>query len=272
MSLGELARRNEVWVFVTVLVCANALWATFIWLDLVHFLPVSYTRIAVLALSLVGVVYAFRGFRGVIELVLPMLEWRHHIGWYAFALFMAPVACAVCLFAYVVLAGGELERPGLNSYVFSSVTIMARIFVLAFVGEIVWVGYTARQLTARGHTPYAAALVVGFFWALWWLPYVFYGFGVVPGLTFPLLLVAQTGVAIMCTFLYYQTRSALLVLLMQATFNMTILVFPVIPPTGGVVMAWLFAVAYLVLGTALFAVFGPKPLFRNGTEVPVSVS
>jgi len=43
-------------------------------------------------------------------------------------------------------------------------------------------------------------------------------------------------------------------------FNATILVFPVTPTEGGVATYWAFALTYFTAATALFLVFGPRPL------------
>ena len=65
----------------------------------------------------------------------------------------------------------------------------------------------------------------------------------------------------MCTFVYMHTKSGLLVLCLQVTFNFTILALPITPAVGGFTTYWTFAVTYFIAALLLFVIFGPKPLF-----------
>ncbi|MDA0811383.1 MAG: hypothetical protein O3C21_03175, partial [Verrucomicrobia bacterium] len=88
------------------------------------------------------------------------------------------------------------------------------------------------------------------------------------------LLFNQMGIAAMCAFVYFHTRSGLLVLVMQIMFNATILVFPITPTVGGAPTYWAFALTYFCAALILFLIFGTKPIFAERTrktgEIPVT--
>ncbi|MFY7905509.1 MAG: hypothetical protein ACOVO0_05170, partial [Burkholderiaceae bacterium] len=82
--------------------------------------------------------------------------------------------------------------------------------------------------------------------------------GVIPDLPLDALLVNMLGVAAMCGFVYSHTKSGLAVLTLQLSLNSSLLIFPVVPDSGGVATYWLFAVVYFIAVFLLYARFGPS--------------
>ena len=217
-------------------------------------------RFALLAAVLGGVVVTARGWGGITDLLRPMLQWRRPLQWYLFAFLWNPAICLLVLAGLYTLNRSAAPEFSPNFDLVTRPYILRTLLISSFIGEIVWISYAIRKLSGS-FTPYVSALIVGVVWTAWWIPMVFYNIGIVPDLPLAALLFNQIGIAAMCTFVYMHTKSGLLVLCLQLTFNFTILVLPVTPAVGGFTTYWAFAVTYFTAALLLFAIFGPKPLF-----------
>lgn len=257
-TFRDWVHRYEVWVFLCLIVVVNAVFVTMVAKD---FLPRSLYplgRFALLGGVLASVVLVGSGLRGIIDLLRPMTKWQVKPGWYLLALLWAVgVASLVLLLEQFVAT--DPTPYGATLHAVMKPRIQATILIGAFVGEIVWVSYALRNLTTR-FTPFVSSQIVGVFWTLWWMPMVILNYGIIPDLPPVALLINQTGIAAMCAFIYWHTRSGFLVLLLQIMVNSTLLIFPVIPTEGGVGTYWAYAVTYYICAALLFAVFGPKPM------------
>jgi hypothetical protein len=256
----SLLRKYEVWCFLVLIVVVNAVFVSSIGFGILSERFYQLGRFALLAAILITVVTAARATEGIMDLLRPMLQWRRSPKWYLFAFLWNP---AVCLLVLAVLY--QLHPEGMPEFepdfaIAANPYIIRTILLSSFVGEIVWISYATRRLSAS-FTPYVSALIVGLVWTAWWLPMVYYNIGIVPDLPVGALLFNQMGIAAMCTFVYMHTRSGLLVLCLQLTFNFTILILPVTPAVGGFVTYWAFAISYFTAALMLFVIFGPKPLF-----------
>lgn len=254
-------RAAEIWVVLGLLVLLNVAFISGIHWKKVPFGLYAYGRFVLLGLGLVVAVAFFRGPRGALGLVRPMTVWRVAPGWYLLAAAWAPLMCVVTLLTKGLSTGFQVLRADL--VIFTQPENLLMILVGSFIGEIVWVSYAINRLAGR-FTVLVASLIVGVFWTLWWMPIVKLGVGVIPGLPFGALLLNMLGVAAMCGFIYARTGSGLVVLLLQVTLNSMLLVFPVLPISGGLKTYWLFAVIYLLASLGMHAAFGPRPLLALG--------
>lgn len=257
--MGVTSKRNEIWLFIGLIIVANAL---FVGAIANGYLPRSLYasgRFGLLAVLLFLTVFALRRWNGIADLLKPLFKFNVPIKWYMFALLWAPAHCVVLLAIKYLISGASITELTPSFSVVSQPAILKVIIFSSLIGEIVWISYAVRQLSDR-MTYYLAGCVVGFFWTLWWMPMVYFNIGIVPDLPIAGLLFLQTGVALMCAFLYIHTKSAVVILLMQTVFNSSILAFPVMPTTGGVPTYWTFAVFYFSTATLLFAFFGVQPL------------
>ncbi len=278
ISLIKHIRANEIWIFLLILIAANAVFVSAVVQGHLPSGVYGHGRFILLASILFALVFWLRGISGVWQVLRPMFEWRRSLGLYLFAFFWTIALCTIVLFAKGIFTGDSLQlsdlTPGLQS--FSHLGLLKTLFISSFIGEVVWISYALRQLSRR-YTYYVSALIVGFFWTLWWLPMAVHNFGIIPNLPLPALFINQSGIAIMCAFVYFHTRSGLLVLLMQIAFNATILVFPVTPDQGGPGTYWAFAITYFVCATLLVLRFGPHPLVHceiraTGSPDPSKIS
>lgn len=258
-------RKYEVWWFLGLIVVINALFVSGISFDILPENLYSNGRFALLAGILGGIVLLARGWSGIADLLRPMAEWRRPVGWYLFAFLWNPAICLLLLAVLYTLNRSAMPEFSPNFAVAVRPSVIKTVLISSFIGEIVWISYAIRRLSTS-FSPYVCALIVGVAWTAWWVPMVYYNFGVIPNLPLGGLLLNQTGVALMCTFVYMHTKSGFLVLCLQLMFNTSILVLPITPGAGGVTTYWIFAVTYFIAASLLFVIFGPKPLFRT---VPV---
>jgi len=228
----------------------------------------NVTQFGLLLFLLVGLVFFLRGKKGLFEILKPLLAWRRPVWLYLFAIFWTSIICLLVLSLQAIVGGESLSldefKPGLAKI--TNIKFIITLAIGSFIGEMVWISYTLRKLNNR-FTPFVSSLIVGFTWTLWWLPMVIYNYGIIPNLPIAALLINQTGVAAMCAFVYYHTRSGVLILVMQICFNATILAFPVTPTPESNATYWVFAITYLYAAIALFMRFGPTPLFGT-VKVP----
>lgn len=262
-----LLRKHEVGIVLAAILLANAAFVTLIANKMLPVGLYNYGRFALLAGVLFGLVFLSRRLEGVVDILRPMVEWRRSPKFYLFAILWTVAICSLVLLVKGMLAGdfsylGEI-KAGLAKI--SHPKLIVTLAVSSFVGEIVWVSYAIRALS-KSFSPFVSALIVGAVWTAWWMPMAIFNFGIIPNLPLIALLFNQTGIAAMCAFVYFHTRSGFLVLIMQIVFNATILVFPITPDIGGVGTYWAFALTYFFAAVLLYLKFGPTPLFNVDNE------
>jgi membrane protease YdiL (CAAX protease family) len=244
---------TELWVFLCLIVIANALFIGAIAQGILPDWVYAYGRFLLLASVLITVVALYRGRAALLDLLRPMTVWRVAPGWFVLATLWPPTMCIVTL----LITGEPLRKP--DGGLIHEPLIMFNILLASFVGEIVWVSYAIGRLSRR-LSVLLAGLVVGFFWTLWWVPMVVYGHGVIQELPIGALMLNMMGIAAMCAFVYSKTGSGLVVLALQVMVNSSLLVFPVIPTTGGAPIYWIFAIVYFLSVILLYLAFGPRPI------------
>lgn len=263
-NLGErdvaFLRKYEVWVFLISIVIANALFTYGIVAEILPQRAYNLGRFLLLGLVLVGILFVTRGFGGVFGLIKPLMVWRIAPKWLVFSLLWAPIFCALFLIGKGIVTGTSAFE--MNFETVSKIGVMRTIFIGSLIGEIVWVSYSINAL-ARQFSFMIAAMIVGTFWALWWVPIVIFNIGVVPDLPLVAQWINMVGVAMMCGFVYYHTRSGLCVLLLQLVFNSSILIFPVTPADAGAPSYWVFSIIYLAVALVAYMLVGPKPLLAR---------
>jgi len=200
----------------------------------------------------------------VLGLLKPFLVWRISPLWFLLALSWSLIVAAVFLLGKGWIVGDQWQGYQLNTSIVQQPRIMATVVIGSFIGEIVWVSYAISRLS-RTMPVFSAAMVVGTFWTLWWLPMAILNIGIIPGLKLAPMLVNMLGVAAICGWFYHHTKSGLCVLCLQIMVNTSLLLFPLTPTVAGATTYWAYAVTYLLVACAAYVFFGPKPmLFRPG--------
>lgn len=249
----------EIWIFFAAIVIANAIFVAALKLDILPMGLYGHGRFLLLAGVLCAIVVLLRGMGGIVELLRPMLNWRVSPIWYLVAILWGAANMVLFLVGKGIVTGNGLVEVSANWALVTRPGFLLTLFVGSFVGEIVWISYSVRKLSDH-YTVYVAAMITGIVWTLWWMPMVVLNVGVLPDLPFTALLINQCGVAAVAAFLYWHTKSGLVVLIGQILFNAGLLVFPVAPTTGGIPTYYAFAVTFFLTTLALYLVIGPKPL------------
>ncbi|WAC18285.1 hypothetical protein OVA24_13680 [Luteolibacter sp. SL250] len=263
----RFVRSHELLIALSLVLVVNAVFVGCIHSGILPHKLYYYGRFLLLGSTLGTVVLIGSGFSGVFALLRPMLKWRISPWWYLLAFTWAASMCTLTLMGKVAFTQASLSilRPDLSVILMPAVAVT--IFVGSFVGEIVWVSYAIRKLSAR-FTPFIGSQIVGVVWTLWWMPMVLLNVGVFPDLPPLALLVSMLGIAAMCSFVYHHTRSGIAVLILQMMVNSSSVIFPVIPHTGGIGTFVAYGIVYYTAVVLLYLRFGPKPILPSKASEP----
>lgn len=266
-QLRRIVGRHELVIALSLILIVNALFVSAIHFEVIPHKFYYFGRFLLLGSSLGIVVLTGSGFRGIFELLKPMLRWRVSPWWYLLAFTWAASMCVIVLLGKIIFTGApaSILKPDFSVVLMPAVAVT--IFVGSFVGEIVWVSYAIRKLSAR-FTPFIGSLIVGTVWTAWWMPMVILNVGVFPDLPPVALLVSMLGIAAMCSFVYYHTKSGIIVLILQMMVNSSSVILPVIPHTGGVGTFVAYGIVYCSAVLLLYLRFGPKPMFKVTKDEP----
>lgn len=205
----------------------------------------THGRFYTLMLVLLSIIYYTQGLQGVKDLFRSLLNWKIHPKWYLFSLIFA---LAIGVLTLVLKSMYHKDLTYLPKQLnFGGTTLRNSFFLLtwAFVGEVVWVSYAVRKLSTTVK-PFFASQIVGFFWALWWVPSILINTGVILNLPLWPLFINMMGAAGMCAFVYEKTKSGICVLILQFMLNMSAILLPVSPSGGGVNTYTTFAILYFI--------------------------
>lgn len=248
---------RELFISLFLIVLANTFFVSAIHSEYLPGFLYNKGRFLLLGAVLVTVVYAFRRLEGVFGLLRPMMVWKINPFWFLLALVWPPVVCIATLLIKGWTNGNPLGAITIDFQTVTQPSVFMTVLLGAFIGEIVWVSYAIGRMQKTIGIPLGSQ-IVGVFWTLWWAPIVIINVGVIPDLPLDALLVNMLGVAAMCGFIYAHTKSGLAVLTLQLSLNNSVLIFPVVPESGGVPTYWLFAIVYFASVLILYFLFGPS--------------
>lgn len=256
--MSDFIRKYEIWIF---LILAPILNLILTYLNSIGVMPgfiYTHGRFYALMLLLIGIVRFSKGNIGLKEVFKPMLNWKIHPKWYLFSLFFALTIASITIFIKETYLGNGYSMP--YKINFSATTLRNSFFLLtwAFVGEVVWVSYSVRELSKRT-SPFISSQIVGIFWTLWWVPAVYIDVGVINQLPIWALLLNMMGAAGMCAFIYAKTKSGICVWLLQYMLNMSLILMPVSPAVGGFTTYSTFSILYfLTMLGFMYFLYRPK--------------
>ena len=138
-------------------------------------------------------------------MLLPLLHWREHPGWYLMAL-VVPGA----LLALVLLGLNTVGRTGPVVY-FPVNGAIGFALVISLVEEVGWRGFALPRLQRR-FGPFVASTLLGVLWYLWHWP-MFLGLGVPLDLVLVMLLYFM-GASLLMTWIYNGTEGSLLLMVL----------------------------------------------------------
>jgi membrane protease YdiL (CAAX protease family) len=266
-AFREFVRRHEVVIALSLIVVNNALFVGGIASKILPGGLYYFGRFLLLGSTLGVVILIGSGWKGILDLLRPLARWRISPWWYLLALAWPTLISVMVLTGKGMINGTGLSEITTDFSVVTHPAVMKTIVIGSFIGEIVWVSYAIRHFSNK-FTPFIGSQIVGVVWTLWWMPMVLLNVGVFPGLPPLALLFSMLGVAAMCSFIYWHTKSGLTVLALQMMVNSTALVFPILPDTGGVATYYAFAGVYYICVLMLYLRYGPKPILAGRKEEP----
>ena len=175
-----------------------------------------------------GIVNGKEGFR---QLYSRLLSWRIDFKWYLIALLIAPVLLIVVLFA--LMSVSSLYLPGIFGTEDKASLIISGIAAGIMVGifeELGWTGFAVPQMRQRFGV-LKTGLIIGLLWGLWHMP-LFLGSvrsseEIPPVIYLAVLLFSfLPAFRILMVWIYDQTGSLLIIMLMHASLTAGILIFP----------------------------------------------
>lgn len=172
---------------------------------------------AVVALIFSGI---FSRYRGIRDLLLPILQWQTGVRWYLVALFLYPLMGIIALCLLTLAGGGSfaewMGRVLLLIFVSAPVgSFLSNLFAASLSEEPGWRGLATPQLLLS-YSPLVTGIIVGIVWAPW-----HYSIGEILTGSFPIRYTLSTiAQGIIFTWLYINTgRSLLPVVVLHASLD-----------------------------------------------------
>lgn len=177
--------------------------------------------------AIAAVILTWRGDGCVRDLLRSILDWRHHLRWYLFALGV-PVAFVVVATGLYAALGNPLTLSVLPGRL-TVIPIQFGFMLLLGGGqeELGWRGYALPRLQAR-YSGTVASLIIGAVWAVWHLPLFVVPTSSQYGQAFLPYAIAVLGFSLLLTWLYNGTGgSVFVVMCMHATINTSSSLYPI---------------------------------------------
>ena len=253
--MKDFIKKYEIWIFLVLAPLLNTFITYINSKEIITGFVYTHGRFYALMLLLICVVKIAKGTEGIKEVFNPMLNWKINPKWYLFSLFFSLTICAFALLLKSYYY--DIEYLSLLKFNFPSLRNSFFLLTWAFIGEVVWVSYAIRELT-KTIKPFFASQIVGFVWALWWVPSVYINEGVIIDLPLWPLFLNMMGAAGMCAIVYAQTKSGICVWILQWMVNMSILILPVSPTIGGITTYATYASLYFLAMLVFMYFMNPK--------------
>lgn len=247
-------KKYEVWCFLSVVPLLNTVITYANSKGIIQGYAYQHGRFFALMSFLICLVAFTKGIRGVKDLFKPMLVFKVNPKWYLFSLLFAMTIGATVLLVKSFYLG--MDYSSLLKFDFPPLSIAFMLLTWAFMGEVVWVSYAIRELSKKVNFFYASQ-ITGIIWTCWWMPSVLINVGVIEDLPIWALLLNMMGAAGMCAFIYLKTKSGICVWLLQYMLNMSLLILPISPNTGGLPTYQLFSVLYFLTMLGLMYFMNP---------------
>ena len=213
-------------------------------------------------LAAIIVLAIFEGREGLRNLFSQITKWQLNTRWYLMALVIPLVLAAVSLL-FGFLTNG-MKMPDLNPILSATYFLPFLLYMIVFTGlweEPGWRGFALPRLQ-KSLNAENASWVLGLLWGAWHLPINLYlNWGAGPAVIIPLiigLLLGTVGWTIVNTWLYNNTRSVFLMILLHGWTN-TIQSYLVLS-SGNMTAMTIFGVLPWALAIYLLRKYGKENL------------
>jgi len=192
------------------------------------------------------------------ELLIKQSIQRVSLRWLVISLITFPLIAAIAI-GFHSLFGG----PALAIRTTELLPQVIVILLIAFGEEYGWRGYALPRLQQR-YNALVASLILGLGWGFWHFPGYLIGVGVPLEMPFYVFMLWVLAATILITWVYNNTRSVLMAILMHVAANATFNYLSLLPEfTGQITTFWLFLGLLWLVTVAAIIVFGPTYLIRK---------
>jgi membrane protease YdiL (CAAX protease family) len=213
--------------------------------------------VSVLTPSLVALamVMISDGQKGVKALFVDQLVTPFGWGWFLVALAVFPVVGIAAVGLHGMFGGPSL---GLRTTQLLPQVIV--ILVISLGEEFGWRGYLLPKLQEK-YSALVASLILGLVWGVWHFPASLIGTGVPQNMPFLVFMAWVLVATILMTWVYNNTGSVLLAIIMHSAANATFNYLPLLPEFVGQLNTFIFfLVGVSLLSGVVVWYFGPRNL------------
>lgn len=206
-----------------------------------------------------GITWLLEGRDGLRRLFGAFLNWRVPLPWYALAFTWKFIVTYIGMLVLAALAIRPWPGTIVEGFLPGLLANMPFIVGIAIVEETAWMKFTVTRLNHR-FSAWVTCLIVGVCWGCWYLPMLMLGEGVPDGIPWPVFLVSMFSLTVLLSWTYNETRSGLVLLIMQILSNCAFIMVPVLP-------GWHeLDPAYVVAFVAVFFVAALAILWHAGAQ------
>jgi len=233
------------------------------------------------AISAIIVTSIESGRSGIRELFGRTIKLRVGVQWYLAAVFV-PAFLYLSAGGLNLLFKGSFSIDLLNRYpyrdyisqfsMYDPVLVAVVVAIVFFVDilflsgfeEVGWRGYALPKLQGRyRYNAVISSLIIGVVWGFWHLPLFFLPGTAQYGYFFPAYLIGTLGMAFILTWVYNNTQSIFVVILLHTMENFSFWAFALYPRTSYLMYWLLYLVVEWAFVIVLILIFGAAKLSRN---------
>lgn len=209
---------------------------------------------SILALVMVVLVSGRGGAKSLfVEKLIHPFGWR----WFLVALLVFPVVCLAAVGLHSMFGGPSLELR--TTQLLPQLIV---IIVISLGEEFGWRGYLLPKLQEK-YSAFVASLILGAVWGMWHFPASLIGKGVPLEMPFYLFMVWVLLATFLMTWVYNNTGSVFLAIIMHTMANAAFNYLPLLPEFVGQLntfLVFLTLIGLLTAGVVWF--YGPRHLVR----------
>lgn len=197
------------------------------------------------------------------NLLVKQMKQHVEYRWVVISLITFPILAILAISMHSLFGGSELTLRTTQL-----LPQMIVIVLIALGEEYGWRGYALPKLEER-YNALTASLILGLVWGFWHFPGYLIGVGVPLDMPFYVFMLWVLAATILITWVYNNTRSVLMAMLMHIAANATFNYLSLLPEfTGQIVTFWLFLGLVSLASIAVVAVFGASHLIRHSEPHP----
>ena len=198
------------------------------------------------------------GKAGLHELFVKQTKQRFKLPWLFVAVLLFPILAVIAITLYAQFGGAPLTLRSTQLF-----PQMLLILLIGLGEEYGWRGFALPKLQQK-QSALVASLILGLVWGFWHFPGYLIGVGVPLDMTFDLFMVWVIGATILMTWVYNNTQSVLLSILMHMSANAAFNYLELLPEfTGDMFTFGLFLGVVWVCAILVIIFFSPTTMTRH---------